>query len=212
MVATFGPDGPTTCSGLPIVRYTHDELAAQFPGDELVSTSGEDHVTPWGSSQKCARPASRRSHRPRDTRRERQISNPSRLRPRTHARRHGLTLWNCDHHARCLTGCDQHIACARRRLVTRLARWESKTASDSHIAIARNSIKRGGKTRPPDRSRMRGSRLSRMTALVAVDDRSVPCGSATGSPGTQRRRKLRAGFPHGSRTIPELSRHPRTGP
>ena len=32
VVATFGPDGPTTCSGLPIVRYTHDELAAQFPG------------------------------------------------------------------------------------------------------------------------------------------------------------------------------------
>jgi hypothetical protein len=33
------------------VRYTHDELAAQFPGYELVSTSGEDHVTPWGSTQ-----------------------------------------------------------------------------------------------------------------------------------------------------------------
>jgi cyclopropane fatty-acyl-phospholipid synthase-like methyltransferase len=51
VVATFGPDGPTTCSGLPIVRYTHEELAAQFPGYELVSTSGEDHVTPWGTTQ-----------------------------------------------------------------------------------------------------------------------------------------------------------------
>lgn len=51
VVATFGPDGPTKCSGLPIVRYSHDELAAQFPGYELVSTSGEDHVTPWGSTQ-----------------------------------------------------------------------------------------------------------------------------------------------------------------
>ena len=51
VVATFGPDGPTTCSGLPIVRYTHDELAAQFPGFDLVSTSGEDHVTPWGTTQ-----------------------------------------------------------------------------------------------------------------------------------------------------------------
>ena len=50
-MATFGPDGPTTCSGLPIVRYTHDELAAEFPGFELVSTSGEEHVTPWGSTQ-----------------------------------------------------------------------------------------------------------------------------------------------------------------
>ncbi|WP_299444784.1 class I SAM-dependent methyltransferase [uncultured Phycicoccus sp.] len=51
VVATFGPDGPTTCSGLPIVRYTHHELAAQFPGFELVDTAGEDHVTPWGSTQ-----------------------------------------------------------------------------------------------------------------------------------------------------------------
>jgi hypothetical protein len=46
VVATFGPDGPLTCSGLPIVRYTHDEPAAEFPGYRLVSTSGEDHVTP----------------------------------------------------------------------------------------------------------------------------------------------------------------------
>jgi cyclopropane fatty-acyl-phospholipid synthase-like methyltransferase len=51
VVATFGPDGPTTCSGLPIVRYTHEELAAEFPDFELVSTAGEDHVTPWGNTQ-----------------------------------------------------------------------------------------------------------------------------------------------------------------
>jgi cyclopropane fatty-acyl-phospholipid synthase-like methyltransferase len=51
VVATFGPDGPATCSGLPIVRYTHQELAAQFPGYELLATSGEDHVTPWGTTQ-----------------------------------------------------------------------------------------------------------------------------------------------------------------
>ena len=51
VVATFGPDGPTTCSGLPICRYTHDELVAQFPGFDLVATAGEDHVTPWGSTQ-----------------------------------------------------------------------------------------------------------------------------------------------------------------
>ena len=51
VVATFGPDGPLTCSGLPIVRYTHDELARQFPGYTLLSTSGEDHVTPWGTRQ-----------------------------------------------------------------------------------------------------------------------------------------------------------------
>ena len=51
VVATFGPDGPLTCSGLPIVRYSHAELADQFPGFELVDTAGEDHVTPWGSTQ-----------------------------------------------------------------------------------------------------------------------------------------------------------------
>ena len=51
VVATFGPDGPSTCSGLPIVRYTHEELAAEFPGYELVDTSGEDHLTPWGTRQ-----------------------------------------------------------------------------------------------------------------------------------------------------------------
>lgn len=51
VIAAFGPDGPTTCSGLPIVRYTHDELAAEFPGYRLLSTSGEDHETPWGTTQ-----------------------------------------------------------------------------------------------------------------------------------------------------------------
>ncbi len=51
VVATFGPDGPTRCSGLPIVRYGHEELAAQFPGFELVATAGEDHRTPWGATQ-----------------------------------------------------------------------------------------------------------------------------------------------------------------
>ena len=51
VVATFGPDGPTTCSGLPIVRYSHEELAVEFPGFDLVATAGEDHETPWGAKQ-----------------------------------------------------------------------------------------------------------------------------------------------------------------
>ena len=51
VVATFGPDGPTHCSGLPIVRYTHEELAREFPSHELIATAGEEHVTPWGSTQ-----------------------------------------------------------------------------------------------------------------------------------------------------------------
>lgn len=51
VVATFGPDGPTTCSGLPIVRYSHEALAAEFPGYELVGTAGDEHETPWGTVQ-----------------------------------------------------------------------------------------------------------------------------------------------------------------
>ena len=51
VVATFGPDGPTHCSGLPIVRYSHEDLAAEFPGFTLVDTSGDDHETPWGTVQ-----------------------------------------------------------------------------------------------------------------------------------------------------------------
>jgi hypothetical protein len=41
IVATFGPDGPTTCSGLPIVRYSHHDLAAEFPNYELIATSAQ---------------------------------------------------------------------------------------------------------------------------------------------------------------------------
>lgn len=51
VVATFGPDGPTTCSGLPIIRYSHEELAAEFPDFDLIDTAGEDHLTPWGTNQ-----------------------------------------------------------------------------------------------------------------------------------------------------------------
>ncbi len=61
VVATFGPDGPTTCSGLPIVRYTHEELAAQFPDFEVVGRSGEEHVTPWGTTQQFTALLMRRS-------------------------------------------------------------------------------------------------------------------------------------------------------
>jgi SAM-dependent methyltransferase len=69
VMATFGPDGPTTCSGLPIMRYTHQELAAEFAEFELVSTAGEDHLTPWGTSQQFTavllrRPATRPEDRP----------------------------------------------------------------------------------------------------------------------------------------------------
>ena len=61
VVATFGPDGPPTCSGLPIVRYTHEALAAEFPGYALVGTAGDDHETPWGTVQQFTAVLLRRS-------------------------------------------------------------------------------------------------------------------------------------------------------
>jgi SAM-dependent methyltransferase len=52
IVATFGPEGPEKCSGLPVVRYDagalHDEFGEAF---ELMQHLEERHVTPWGSLQ-----------------------------------------------------------------------------------------------------------------------------------------------------------------
>ncbi|HMA09174.1 MAG TPA: class I SAM-dependent methyltransferase [Ramlibacter sp.] len=52
IVAAFGPEGPTQCSGLPVVRYEPDELHAQFGGRfELVDHLSEAHRTPAGAVQ-----------------------------------------------------------------------------------------------------------------------------------------------------------------
>jgi len=52
LVATFGPDGPTKCSGLEVVRYGADDLHAEFGGDfEKVGSATQVHTTPWGSEQ-----------------------------------------------------------------------------------------------------------------------------------------------------------------
>jgi SAM-dependent methyltransferase len=52
LVATFGPEGPTKCSGLDIVRYGADELHAAFGADfQKVGSATEVHTTPWGSEQ-----------------------------------------------------------------------------------------------------------------------------------------------------------------
>ena len=53
IVATFAPDGPERCSGLPVVRYAPEGLrAALGPGLELVETWDEDHLTPAGKVQR----------------------------------------------------------------------------------------------------------------------------------------------------------------
>lgn len=52
IVATFGPDGPTQCSGLPVARYDAQALHAALGGGfELLHSAAEIHCTPWGSEQ-----------------------------------------------------------------------------------------------------------------------------------------------------------------
>lgn len=52
IVATFAPDGPEQCSGLPVARYAPDQLHGEFgPSFELLEHASEEHKTPWGSVQ-----------------------------------------------------------------------------------------------------------------------------------------------------------------
>lgn len=52
IVATFGPMGPTKCSGLDIVRYDADSLHAEFGRHfRLLESSTEIHKTPFGTTQ-----------------------------------------------------------------------------------------------------------------------------------------------------------------
>jgi len=52
IIATFAPDGPEKCSGLPIVRYDAASLGATLGRPfELVATRSDVHATPWGSQQ-----------------------------------------------------------------------------------------------------------------------------------------------------------------
>ena len=52
ILATFGPEGPTKCSGLDVVRYDadtlHDEFGKSF---RLLDSRTEVHHTPWGAEQ-----------------------------------------------------------------------------------------------------------------------------------------------------------------
>ena len=52
VLATFAPDGPTACSGLPVARHDADALAARFaPAFVLETTEREVHRTPSGGDQ-----------------------------------------------------------------------------------------------------------------------------------------------------------------
>ena len=51
-VATFGADGPDTCSGLPVRRYSrHELIAALGERFEPHEVRREEHVTPRGAVQ-----------------------------------------------------------------------------------------------------------------------------------------------------------------
>lgn len=52
IVGTFGPQGPEECSGLPVARYSAEELHDEFGGRfQLVEHSVDLHTTPWGTPQ-----------------------------------------------------------------------------------------------------------------------------------------------------------------
>jgi SAM-dependent methyltransferase len=52
IVATFGPEGPTKCSGLDVVRYDARSLHAEFgAGFRLMDSAREVHETPFGTAQ-----------------------------------------------------------------------------------------------------------------------------------------------------------------
>ena len=53
IIATFALDGPDSCSGLPVQRYSPETLAARLgPAFTLMRRAEETHETPWGSLQK----------------------------------------------------------------------------------------------------------------------------------------------------------------
>lgn len=52
VVATFASDGPEVCSGLPVIRYDPEKLAAELgPGFRLEESRQHTHATPWGTTQ-----------------------------------------------------------------------------------------------------------------------------------------------------------------
>jgi 2-polyprenyl-3-methyl-5-hydroxy-6-metoxy-1,4-benzoquinol methylase len=52
LVSTFGPEGPTKCSGLEVVRYDAESLHAEFGARfQLLESSKELHETPFGATQ-----------------------------------------------------------------------------------------------------------------------------------------------------------------
>lgn len=54
IVATFDEDGPAQCSGLPVMRYSANELHTEFGSSFiLLQHEKEEHRTLFGTVQKC---------------------------------------------------------------------------------------------------------------------------------------------------------------
>ena len=52
IIATFAPDGPDHCSGLPVMRYSPESLLRELgEGFELIESRPHVHHTPWGRTQ-----------------------------------------------------------------------------------------------------------------------------------------------------------------
>jgi trans-aconitate methyltransferase len=52
ILATFAPDGPEYCSGLPVARYGPDQLIESLgPDVQVLNADREEHVTPAGVIQ-----------------------------------------------------------------------------------------------------------------------------------------------------------------
>jgi SAM-dependent methyltransferase len=52
IVSAFGPDGPTKCSGLDVIRYDAEALHQEFGRRFRIEESAKEvHHTPWGATQ-----------------------------------------------------------------------------------------------------------------------------------------------------------------
>lgn len=51
IIGSFAADGPTHCSGLPVMQYAPQALADEFPDFRIVVSRRVEHVTPSGAVQ-----------------------------------------------------------------------------------------------------------------------------------------------------------------
>jgi SAM-dependent methyltransferase len=61
VITTFAPDGPTSCSGLPVLGSSPEEIMALLgPRFTMIDSSAEDHITPRGLPQRFVRVIAKR--------------------------------------------------------------------------------------------------------------------------------------------------------